>query len=106
MRKIMIVAAVLLAAFAPAVDAHAAQTATVVSPRRPLNVRAGSAVWTRQLRTLPNGASVAIDCQVKGQLINQAPVRVTDRGDRLTDGTYVSAAWIRPPATPIPACGP
>jgi murein DD-endopeptidase MepM/ murein hydrolase activator NlpD len=106
MRKIMIVAAVFLASFAPAVDAHASQTATVVSPKRPLNVRAGSAVWTTQLRTLPNGASIAIDCQVKGQLINQGAVRVTDQWDRLTDGSYVSDAWIRRPATPIPACGP
>jgi murein DD-endopeptidase MepM/ murein hydrolase activator NlpD len=106
MRKIMTVAAVFLACFAPPVDAHASQTATVVSPKRPLNVRAGSAVWTVQLRTLPHGASVAIDCQVKGQLINQGSVRVTDQWDRLTDGSYVSDAWIRRPATPIPACGP
>jgi uncharacterized protein YraI len=106
MRKIMLVTAVFLASFAPAVDAHAAQTATVVSPKRPLNVRAGSAVWTAGLRTLPHGASVAIDCQVKGQLINQGTVRVTDQWDRLTDGSYVSDAWIRRPGTPIPSCGP
>ncbi|GAA3188706.1 hypothetical protein GCM10010532_003360 [Dactylosporangium siamense] len=106
MRKIMLVAAVFLASFAPAVDAHAAQAATVVSPKRPLNVRAGSAVWTAQVRTLPHGAAVSIDCQVKGQLINQGSVRVTDQWDRLTDGSYVSDAWIRRPAAAIPACGP
>lgn len=106
MRKIMSVAAVVLATLTPAVDAHASQAATVVSPKRPLNVRAGSAVWTAQLRTLPHGASVAIDCQVKGQLINQGSVRVTDQWDRLSDGSYVSDAWIRRPAVPIPACGP
>ncbi|GAA3285455.1 M23 family metallopeptidase [Dactylosporangium vinaceum] len=86
------------------VGAQAATTATVVSPKRPLNVRAGAAVWTRPLRTLPNGTAVSVECQVKGQLINQGPVRVTDQWDRLTDGSFVSDAWVRhgqqfPPCT-------
>ncbi|GAA1518300.1 hypothetical protein GCM10009827_036800 [Dactylosporangium maewongense] len=105
MRKIMSVAALFLLTLAYPVDAQAASTATVVSPKRPLNVRAGSAVWTAPLRTLPHGSSVAIDCQVKGQLINQGSVRVTDLWDRLTDGSYVSDAWIRRGGA-IPACGP
>jgi uncharacterized protein YraI len=106
MRKVMSVVAVFLTVLTPSVEVQAAQSATVISPERPLNVRAGSAVWTAQLRTLPNGAAVAIDCQVRGQLINQGPVRVTDQWDRLTDGSYVSDAWIRRSAAPIPACGP
>jgi murein DD-endopeptidase MepM/ murein hydrolase activator NlpD len=106
MRKIMTVVALSLLTLLYPVDAQAARTATVVSPKRPLNVRAGSAVWTLQLRTLPNGSPVAIDCQVKGQLIDQGSVRVTDQWDRLTDGSYVSDAWIRRPGAPIPACAP
>ncbi|MET7425873.1 peptidoglycan DD-metalloendopeptidase family protein [Dactylosporangium sp. NPDC005555] len=105
MRKIMSVAALLLAVPLLPAPAHAAQAATVVSPKRPLNVRAGSAVWTVPLRTLPHGSPVAIDCWVKGQLINQGSVRVTDQWDRLTDGSYVSDAWIRRSDAPIPACG-
>ena len=85
--------------------AHAAQTATVVSPKRPLNVRAGPAVWTAQLRAMPNGAAVSIECQIKGQLINQGSVRVTDQWDRLTDGSYVSDAWIRRGSAVPPPCG-
>ncbi|MFB9179203.1 peptidoglycan DD-metalloendopeptidase family protein [Dactylosporangium sucinum] len=83
--------------------AQAAQAATVVSPKRPLNVRAGSAVWTAQLRTLSHGSSVTIVCQVRGQRIDQGTVRVTDLWDRLADGTYVSDAWIRRPQE-VPAC--
>jgi murein DD-endopeptidase MepM/ murein hydrolase activator NlpD len=104
MRKIFLVATVFLTCLVPANDAQAAQTATIVSPKRPLNVRAGSAVWTAQLRTLPNGAAVSIECQVKGQLINQGTVRVTDRWDRLTDGSYVSDAWVRRASAVPPPC--
>ncbi|WP_433057674.1 peptidoglycan DD-metalloendopeptidase family protein [Dactylosporangium sp. CS-033363] len=85
--------------------AQAATAATVVSPKRPLNVREGAAVWTRSLRTLPNGAAVQIECQVKGQLIDQGPVRVTDQWDRLTDGTFISDAWVRR-GQAAPACAP
>lgn len=108
MRKIMTLtmSVAFLATLASPAMAQAAQPATVVSPKRPLNVRAGSAVWTVQLATLPNGAAITIDCQVKGQPIDQGTVRATDQWDRLTDGSYVSDAWIRRPDTPIPACGP
>ncbi|GAA2605451.1 hypothetical protein GCM10010399_40590 [Dactylosporangium fulvum] len=104
MRKIVLLAAVLVGALLPAVEAQAAQTATVVSPKRPLNVRAGAAVWTAQLRTLPHGSPVTIVCQVRGQLINQGSVRVTDQWDRLSDGSYVSDAWIRRPQQALPPC--
>jgi len=107
MRKTLFVVAGFLAALVPPVSAHAAATATVVSPRRPLNVRAGAAAWTASLRTLPDGAAITIECQVKGQLIDQGPVRVTDRWDRLTDGTYVSDAWVRrAQGVPLPECAP
>jgi murein DD-endopeptidase MepM/ murein hydrolase activator NlpD len=105
MRKTIFVVAAVIAALVPPAGAQAATTATVVSPKRPLNARAGAAVWTASLRTLPHGTAVTIDCQVKGQLIDMGPVRVTDRWNRLSDGTYVSDAWIRrAPGVPLPVC--
>ncbi|MER7282354.1 peptidoglycan DD-metalloendopeptidase family protein [Dactylosporangium sp. NPDC000244] len=106
MRKtIFVVAGMLAAALVPPSGAQAASVgATVVSPKRPLNARAGAAVWTRSLRTLPNGTAVAIECQVKGQLIDQGPVRVTDQWDRLTDGSFISDAWVRRPQAAPPPC--
>jgi murein DD-endopeptidase MepM/ murein hydrolase activator NlpD len=107
MRKVLLSTVAALAGGAMLVladPAHATQTATVVSPRLPLNVRTGPAVWHPRVRTIPNGAPVAIACQVKGQRINEGTVRITDVWNRLADGTYVSDAWISRPAT-VPACG-
>src|SRR5690349_5394506 len=84
--------------------ASAATTASVVSPKMPLNVRSGPAVWNSRVRTLPNGSPVSIDCQVKGQRIGAGTTRITDMWDRLTDGSYVSDAWISR-AGDVPACG-
>ncbi|WP_238009731.1 peptidoglycan DD-metalloendopeptidase family protein [Dactylosporangium sp. AC04546] len=106
MRRTALFLAVLIGGLLPAMDAQAAQatqTAIVVSPKRPLNVRAGSAVWTPQLRTLAHGSSVTIVCQVRGQRIDQGTVRVTDQWDRLGDGTYVSDAWIQR-SQEVPPC--
>ena len=58
--------------------AQAAPVATVVSPSVPLNVRSGPAVWNTRVRTLGNGAAVAIVCQVHGQRITAGSTRVTD----------------------------
>ncbi len=84
--------------------AQAAAVATVVSPSVPLNVRSGPAVWNTRVRTLGNGAAIAILCQVHGQRITAGSTRVTDMWDRLPDGTYVSDAWIKRSAA-VPACG-
>lgn len=83
--------------------AHASVTAVVVSPKMPLNVRSGPAVWTSGVRTAANQAPVTIVCQVHGQRITQGSVRVTDLWDRLADGTYVSDAWISRSGA-VPAC--
>jgi len=84
--------------------AEAATAARVASPSMPLNVRSGPAVWNPRLRTLPDGAPIAIACQVPGQRITVGSTRVTDMWDRLTDGSYVSDAWIRRSGS-VPACG-
>jgi murein DD-endopeptidase MepM/ murein hydrolase activator NlpD len=89
----------------PAHAAPAAQTGTVVSPKVPLNVRSGPAVWSPRVRTIPNGATVALVCQVRGQRTTEGSVnRGTDVWNRLADGTYISDAWIRR-AGAVPACG-
>src|SRR5262245_12310258 len=105
MKKILLAGLVAIAALgAFPVPAMAAPAATVVSPNRPLNVRTGPAVWNPRVRTLPNGTPVAIVCQVHGQRITVGSTRQTDMWDRLSDGTYVSDAWIRRTAA-VPACG-
>jgi murein DD-endopeptidase MepM/ murein hydrolase activator NlpD len=87
----------------PATAVPAAQSGTVVSPRLPLNVRSGSAIWNARLGTLPNGSPVTLACQSHGQSI-AGPVRATDLWDRLTDGRYVSDAYVRHDGG-LPACG-
>lgn len=107
MRKVLLSTLAVLvggAILAPWDTAHAAATATVVTPRQPLNVRTGPGVWNPRVRTIPNGSPVAIACQVRGQYIYEGSVRVTDRWDRLADGTYVSDAWISRPGA-VPECG-
>ncbi|MEV8512374.1 peptidoglycan DD-metalloendopeptidase family protein [Dactylosporangium sp. NPDC051484] len=101
-----VLAATILATVLPATVAQAATSGTVDSPKVPLNARTGAYVWKPKVGTIPNGAPVAIECQVKGQLIDQGTVRVTNLWDRLTDGTYVSDAWIRRPAADLPLCDP
>ncbi|MDI6099911.1 peptidoglycan DD-metalloendopeptidase family protein [Actinoplanes sp. NEAU-A12] len=53
--------------------------------------------------TIANGGRVAIVCQVTAQRIT-GTVRTTNLWDRLANGHYVSDAYVRRPATPIPAC--
>jgi murein DD-endopeptidase MepM/ murein hydrolase activator NlpD len=86
-----------------AAQADPAATATVVSPKIPLNVRSGPAVWNPMVRKARNGTSLGLDCQVHGQSI-RGTTRTTDLWDRLTDGTYVSDGWVRRSAS-LPLCG-
>jgi murein DD-endopeptidase MepM/ murein hydrolase activator NlpD len=105
MKKILLAGLVTIAALGvfPA-PALAASGASVVSPSMPLNVRTGPGTWNARVRTLPNGSPVAIACQVHGQRITVGSTRQTDMWDRLSDGSYVSDAWIRRTAA-VPACG-
>jgi len=105
MKKILLAGLVAIAAVgAFPTAAQAASGAKVVSPSMPLNVRTGPAVWNPRVRTLPNGRPVAIVCQVHGQRITVGSTRQTDMWDRLSDGTYVSDAWIYRSFS-VPACG-
>jgi murein DD-endopeptidase MepM/ murein hydrolase activator NlpD len=89
----------------PAHAAPAGPAGTVVSPKVALNVRSGPAVWSPRVRTIPNGSTVALVCQVRGQRTTEGSVNPgTDVWNRLADGTYVSDAWIRR-AGAVPACG-
>jgi murein DD-endopeptidase MepM/ murein hydrolase activator NlpD len=98
----LIVAAAAGGVIASGAPAMAADTATVVSPRLPLNVRSGPAVWYARVGALPNGSAVTLACQVSGQQISGS-VRSTDAWDRLADNTYISDAWVRRSTQP-PRC--
>jgi murein DD-endopeptidase MepM/ murein hydrolase activator NlpD len=83
--------------------AHAtAGNATVVSPKLPLKVRNGPAVWHPQVGSASHGSPLTLVCQVKGQRI-VGTTRVTDMWDRTSGGTYVSDAYVRRNAV-LPLC--
>jgi Peptidase family M23 len=67
----------------------------------PLNVRTAPAVSGARVGTVRNGAGLTIACQVTGQRI-VGWVRTTTAWDRLSDGHYVSDAYVRRDATPPP----
>jgi murein DD-endopeptidase MepM/ murein hydrolase activator NlpD len=97
------VAAVLLATpTAAAAGGAVPGTVTVGSGR--LLVRAAASSASAQVGALPNRSTVTIVCQVPGELIN-GRVRRTDKWDRLTNGRYVSDAYItRDTRLTVPVC--
>lgn len=78
-----------------AVPANAATqgTGTVSVDWGGLNARTGAGMSAEAVRTLPNGTSISIECQVVGEHI-AGKERTTNRWDRLTDGLYVSDAFV------------
>lgn len=100
-----VVAFVVIAAgvvVAPA-SALGAVTGTVkVNGGGVLNVRAGATTASARVGTLRNGAKVSIECQVEGQYI-RGDVRATSLWNRLTNGRYISHAYVS--AGSIPKCG-
>lgn len=67
-----------------------------------LNMRTGPSTTTARKAMLPHNSPVTIVCQVPGQKI-WGKVRTTNLWDRLTNGLYVSDAYVVRRATP-PAC--
>jgi hypothetical protein len=100
-----VVTLVLLTGGSPAAAAASPVTATVDTGATPLNVRASASTTATVLRTVPNGGTVMLACQVVGPSI-QGTVRTTTMWDRTTAGGYVSDAYVRRatigacPATP------
>lgn len=81
--------------------------ATVNSPGTPLNVRTGPGTSFDIMTTAPHGTNLVVSCQVSGQYIIGSVSR-TARWDRLSNGRYVSDAYVAwSPARPanLKTCG-
>lgn len=81
-----------------------APTARVRVSGQGLNVRAGPSTRHRIVGTAPDGATITVQCQVTGEMINGS-VRRTAVWDRLPGGRYVSDGYVswrsgRPGALP------
>jgi murein DD-endopeptidase MepM/ murein hydrolase activator NlpD len=87
---------------APALAADTGVTGKVSTSGLQLNVRAGASTDTEKVKTLKPGTKITIECQEVGQRI-AGRVRTTKLWDRLTDGAYVSDAYISRKAKP-PLC--
>src|SRR5262245_24284163 len=75
------------------VDVSAANAATTSAVRGAVKVRTGATNASAVVRTVKNKAKVSIDCRVTGQYI-RGTVRKTAQWDRLTDGKYISHAYV------------
>ncbi|GAA0922988.1 hypothetical protein GCM10009557_91930 [Virgisporangium ochraceum] len=72
-----------------------------------LAVRAAATADSAQVDALKNKAKVSVVCQVRGDARVKGRVRTTDKWDRLTNGRYVSDAFIkRPRDIVVPSCAP
>jgi murein DD-endopeptidase MepM/ murein hydrolase activator NlpD len=86
--------------------ANGAVAGTVVVKGR-LAVRAAATAGSVQVDVLKNKAKVSVVCQVRTDERIKGRVRTTDRWDRLTNGRYVSDAFIkRPRDITVPSCAP
>lgn len=79
-------------------------TGTVSSGKAGLTVRAAASAASAAVGTLRNGAKVTLACSQPGPK-TKGRVRTTDRWDRMTNGRYVSDAYIKRGGTPA-ACPP
>jgi murein DD-endopeptidase MepM/ murein hydrolase activator NlpD len=79
--------------------------AGTVSTGSPLKVRAGATSAAASAGSLKNRSRVTITCQVHGQWI-KGRVRGTDLWDRLSDGRYVSDAYVTHGSAKILLCPP
>ena len=99
------VAGVLLAS-PTAAAAGGAVPGTVTLGSGRLAVRAAATSTSAQVGALTNKTKVMIACQLAGDLI-KGRVRKTNKWDRLTNGQYVSDAFVKRDARlPVPTCAP
>jgi murein DD-endopeptidase MepM/ murein hydrolase activator NlpD len=96
---------VLLAPTAAAAGGSVPGTVTIGGGR--LAVRAAATTSSPQVGALTNKSKVMIACQVTGDAVVKGRVRKTNKWDRLTNGQYVSDAFIkRNTKLTVPACPP
>jgi murein DD-endopeptidase MepM/ murein hydrolase activator NlpD len=87
----------------PAAAATPATAGTVVTGGTALNMRAGATSSSALVLPIPNGNRVGIACQALGQTVT-GTVRTTRVWDRLTNGYYLSDAYIGRADARIPVC--
>ncbi len=68
----------------------------------PLNVRSGPSASYSSVGTVADGAELTLSCAVNGQSVSGA-VRASSQWDKLTNGNYVSHAYVQTSAT-LPTC--
>jgi murein DD-endopeptidase MepM/ murein hydrolase activator NlpD len=85
--------------------AEAAGGATVRTEGGPLKIRSLPSLAGAILATLPNRTPLTIACQQAGQQITGS-ARTTTAWDKLSDGRYVSDAYVARTGAPPPACAP
>jgi murein DD-endopeptidase MepM/ murein hydrolase activator NlpD len=89
-----------------AAAAGGAVPGTVSVGKGRLAVRAAATSTAEQVGALTNKTRVAIACQVTGDRV-KGRVRMTDKWDRLTNGQYVSDAFVkRDTKVVVPVCPP
>lgn len=101
-RSLLITSVTSVIAFAAlGLPAEAATIAkgTISAGQSGLSVRTGPSTLQPRLTTIRTGTTVTIECQVIGQPI-VGRVRQTNRWDRLSNGRYMSDAFVRRSTTP------
>lgn len=87
----------------PAAAAGVAGTGTAATGGTTLNMRRTPSTGGGWAGSVANGGTVWIMCRVAGDPV-AGTVRTTTVWDRLANGTYVSDAYVRRAAFPIPVC--
>jgi hypothetical protein len=90
-------------AAAAGTTARIAGTGKVVTGGTPLNARSAPSAGSSRTGTVKNGTTVSIVCRTAGQFI-RGTVTNTGYWDRLTDNSFISEAYVRRRAFPIPKC--
>jgi murein DD-endopeptidase MepM/ murein hydrolase activator NlpD len=99
-------AALLLLVPTPAAAGGAVPGTVSVGSGR-LAVRLAATASSAQVGALTNKSKVMIECQVTGDAVVKGRVRKTNKWDRLTNGQYVSDAYIeRNTGLTVPVCPP
>jgi hypothetical protein len=89
----------------PAPVAAGTKVGTVRSTTGRVNLRAGVSTGTAVKGSVVNGGKVHLTCAVAGQTI-AGTVRTSMQWNRLTNGSYISHAYVTTPALPLCAGSP
>ncbi|MEV4435917.1 SH3 domain-containing protein [Streptomyces sp. NPDC049585] len=65
-----------------------------IAPGYQVNVRRGPSTDSEVVKTLPQGSSVPIRCQTRGETVS-GPCGTTDVWDCIAPGQYVSDAYVK-----------